>query len=358
MYRIPMAFVLLAISFLPSVAEAQDECGSVSIQHAGGNLHTSCDGGLPTTHPVSGSVSWNVSGSTQCKGASFGSNWAPATKNGPAAGINVNLSGQCGCPPSYVGASTPLDGEHYDARVDYRTSCAIVAGTCQCVNQAAWSHVYTAATCTSSFCCSTEGACTSGGDRWDSTGCTCLMSPLLLNLEGRGVALSTVAEGVLFDLAPGSTLERVAWPLDTARVAFVVDDIDGNGRIDGGQELLGSASPQAYAGERNGFNALALYDSNGDGIIDGRDPAFDRLMLWFDVNRDGRTQVGELVRLSEKGVLSLSLRYRAVERVDDAGSILAYQARAFATRSGGPGVRPLWLYDVFLAYERTDETAP
>ena len=36
-------------------------------------------------------------------------------------------------------------------------------------------------------------------------------------------------------------------------------------------------------------NNLAWLDSNGDGKLDARDPAFAALRVWVDVNSDGRT---------------------------------------------------------------------
>jgi hypothetical protein len=172
----------------------------------------------------------------------------------------------------------------------------------------------------------------------------------MLVLEGSFLGLSAASQGVVFDFSPGPPLERVAWPTQPDIVPFVVEDRNGNGAIDNRSELIGSASPQGSGAERNGFNALSLYDTDGDGVVSPNDAAFSRLQLWFDVNRDGLTQRLELVSLSSAGVIGLSLRYQAVERRDEWGNIIAYRSRAFIRRRGG-GVQSVWLYDPFLRTE-------
>ena len=346
--------VVLAVSLLTAtigapLAEAQS-CGSVATQETGYSGPMSCES-LPPTQPISMSLSWSVSGSTSCSGAYFGSLWYPNAQTGSAGSLNVTASGQCGCPPSIGSPSVGQDGEHFDAQVTSATNCSYSGGNCTCVPQVTGVHVYTAATCTSGFCCSTSDLCTQGGDRWDASTCSCAFSPLLLDLTGDGLVLSSASDGVVFDLRPGGTLERVAWPTSPASTPFVVDDVNGDGQINDGGELLGSASPQSTVGERNGFNALGLYDTNGDGVVTSEDSRFSRLLLWFDSNRDGRSQPSELRTLSSAGVTLLSLRYQEINQRDSHGNIIAYRSRAFATNGGRRGVRRLWLYDVFLRDE-------
>jgi hypothetical protein len=48
----------------------------------------------------------------------------------------------------------------------------------------------------------------------------------------------------------------------------------------------------------NGFRALRLLDSNGDGYISSLDEIFPRLNLWFDRNHNGVGDEGESVALS------------------------------------------------------------
>ncbi len=354
-----MVVLSALVGLLPRVVEAQS-CGTANGQVTTSNFPVSCDPGLPSTHPVSGSATYNVSGSTTCSGTAFGEpgagGWAPATQQGNQ-NVTVNASGQCGCVPSVLSSTTANHDEHIDYKIPYRTNCATPqGGSCGCVNQETVHHVYTAAsTCTGSFCCSTHSVCEGGGNRWDGQTCTCMFSPLMLVLEGSYLGLSSASQGVLFDLSPGPPLERVAWPTQPNIVPFVVDDRNGNGTIDDGGELIGSASPQGNGSERNGFNALALYDTDADGVVSRNDVRFNDSKLWFDLNRDGVTQRRELVTLSDAGVVGLSLRYQTLDRRDEWGNVIAYRSRAFIRNRNG-GMQSVWLYDPVLRTEPAEST--
>jgi hypothetical protein len=130
-------------------------------------------------------------------------------------------------------------------------------------------------------------------------------------------------------------------------------DRNGNGVIDDGSELFGSATPQPNppAGRsRNGFNALAVYDDpanggNGNGLIDPGDAIYDKLLVWIDANHDGVSQPSELKRLRDVHLDRIDLQYRQSKRVDQFGNVFYYRARVWdeAGRLGGR-----WAWDVFL----------
>ena len=61
----------------------------------------------------------------------------------------------------------------------------------------------------------------------------------------------------------------------------------------------------------NGYEALALLDSNRDGKLSGKE--LGDLALWFDKNRDGVSQPGEVKSLSKLGVTAL---YYKPDRTD------------------------------------------
>ena len=61
----------------------------------------------------------------------------------------------------------------------------------------------------------------------------------------------------------------------------------------------------------NGYEALALLDTNHDGKLSGKE--LDALALWFDKNRDGVSQPGEVKSLSALGVTAL---YYKPDRTD------------------------------------------
>jgi hypothetical protein len=158
--------------------------------------------------------------------------------------------------------------------------------------------------------------------------------PLVLDLEGNGIELSSAAEGVRFDLT-GAGATRTAWVVgkDDALLAL---DLDGNGRIDDGRELLGDAFALGGRRARDGFEALALLDDNGDGRVDARDARYAELLLWRDANHDGVSQPGELRPLAKSGIRALEVRSTTRELTDRHGNDLSTQG-TFVWRSGRLG---------------------
>gem|GEM_PF-2404064 len=133
--------------------------------------------------------------------------------------------------------------------------------------------------------------------------------PLALDLDGDGI-VSTRADanwsGPLFDNDGDGIRAATGW-ID-AGDGLLVRDIDGNGLIDSGRELFGDRTLLADGtNAHNGFAALAAMDSNGDGQVDATDADFSSMRVWRDVNGNGTTEAGELLSLSELGIVSLSV---------------------------------------------------
>src|SRR5690606_1887664 len=102
--------------------------------------------------------------------------------------------------------------------------------------------------------------------------------------------------------------ERTGWgsPDD----GLLVHDRNGDGRINNGTELFGNHSILSNGQTaENGFQALAEYDDNGDGVVDAQDASYSRLQVWRDINGNGISDVGELQSLADAGVLSISTDY-------------------------------------------------
>lgn len=163
--------------------------------------------------------------------------------------------------------------------------------------------------------------------------------PLVLDLEGNGVDLTSVNDGEDFDITGDGKKERTAFVQGDD--AFLALDRNGNGRIDGGKELFGDQH-----GAKNGFAELARFDDNRDRVIDHQDAIFHSLRLLHDQDGDGRVSATELSTLSEKGITSLDLGYSEVPwQKDEHGNILAERSRY-----KGPEGRQGDLLDVWVGY--------
>ena len=147
-----------------------------------------------------------------------------------------------------------------------------------------------------------------------------LSSPLALDLNGDGVQTMGIEQGVQFDLLATGSAQNVGW-LD-GQDGWLALDLDDNGRIDSGAELLGSSTRLADGSlARDGWQALAQHDGNADGVIDLRDEVFLDLKVWVDANSNGQTEAGELRSLADLQIVSLDLNHAGGEIAQN-GNIL------------------------------------
>lgn len=170
---------------------------------------------------------------------------------------------------------------------------------------------------------------------------TCIGSPLVLDLEGDGVELTSAAEGVTFNLT-GHGSARTAW-VRGADDALLVLDRNGNGSIDHGAELFGEAAAA------DGFAALARLDrpqmgGNGNGLLDQDDLMFDQLQLWADRDTNGISRPDELRSLREAGITGLQVSgTRQGHLMDGHGNDLSLRA-SYLRSDGSSGM----LVDVYF----------
>lgn len=106
-------------------------------------------------------------------------------------------------------------------------------------------------------------------EQWDPVQCLCLYinpgSPIVVELVGTGLKLTSAADGVRFDIRGDGRLLQIAWTARDSQAAFLALDRNGNGRIDNGKELFGNFTMQPPSDSRNGFVALAEYDKQSNG---------------------------------------------------------------------------------------------
>jgi hypothetical protein len=276
-------------------------------------------------------------------GVYYGPNAVWATCGSHAAGTWL---GDC----EVLGACTPTQTNNYQCE---STSCVIIVnGQVTQTNHA-------------TICTPVQG-CANGGDPaldkqcTPETGCptcpgykvcpaTCHVSPIIIDLSGNGFALTNAENGVAFDISGSGLPVQMGWTAKGADNAFLALPGD-DGEVHNGQQLFGSFTPQPKSDTPNGFAALAVYDTNHDGVIDAKDPIWPRLRLWIDTDHNGVAETNELHTLPSLGVNSLSLHYEESRKTDQYGNQFRYHALvdpgSHNAYSGGRVA-----YDVFFVSE-------
>ncbi|MBX3160684.1 MAG: hypothetical protein KF773_32255 [Deltaproteobacteria bacterium] len=162
-------------------------------------------------------------------------------------------------------------------------------------------------------------------------------TPLVAAFDGEPIELAVSTGRERFAFVPGEPMAS-DWP--TATTPWIARDLDGDGAITSGAELFGSSTVLGGgATARNGFEALAALDANGDGVIDARDPAFAELLLWSDRNGDHRSSPDELRPLSSV-ITSIPLAHTLDPRCNARGAcegergVLGWRDATGAARTG------------------------
>ena len=198
-----------------------------------------------------------------------------------------------------------------------------------------------------SACDDTEAYCRAPGSNGDNTA-----SPIIIDVDRNGYHLTSVDDGVLFDIDGDGSLDRVGWTRAESEDAFLALDRNGNGRIDDGRELFGNYTP-AHPGLRsftaaNGFEALRFLEGPSYGpaerneSLNVRDSAYGKLVLWTDRNHNGLSEPDELQPVSAAGLLEIGTDYKTARRRDAFGN--EFRQRAKVRWQDGEA----FAYDVWL----------
>ncbi len=146
-------------------------------------------------------------------------------------------------------------------------------------------------------------------------------TPLILDLNGDGVHTTTLDKGVVFDIQGNGQSVQTAWV--DATDGLLALDLNNDGLINNGTELFGDSTRLGSVNKaQDGFQALAQYDGNQDGVIDGLDAVFANLKVWVDANQNGMSEASELRSLAQLGVQSLQLAAMPGTQMDN-GNLLA-----------------------------------
>jgi hypothetical protein len=156
-----------------------------------------------------------------------------------------------------------------------------------------------------------------------------------LNDEAESFTMTSIEQGVTFDIDGDGDRNQIAWPEAGTEVAILALDVDGDGRITSGQEIFGS---QTLAGARNGCNALTrLFKSTGaplSGSIRHGHVFYEQLLLWVDRNHNGVSEPEELRRARDL-FTAIGLGYSGVGWRDGHGNRVRYEGWT-ELRTDGP----------------------
>ena len=155
-----------------------------------------------------------------------------------------------------------------------------------------------------------------------------VVDPMFLDLNKDGVLGTTsVLDGIYFDHEGDGFAESSAW-VDKEDGVLVIDK-NNDGKIDNGNEVFGDNYVKLNGRKaKNGFEALADLDSNGDGKITSADGEFDKIKVL-----KGN---GELVSLDELGIVSINLNKTEVNKEDGNKNVLVYEG-TFVYEDGSTG---------------------
>lgn len=165
--------------------------------------------------------------------------------------------------------------------------------------------------------------------------------PLALDLDNDGIETIAInpAAPILFDHNGDGSPSATGWLKGDD--GWLVNDLDQDGKITSGKELLGVDTDITVGGvtrkATTGFEALRALDTHQDGdgknLFDSRDAAFSQLRIWQDKNQNGVTDAGELSTLSALGIVSIQLQETTTNV--DLGGGNSITGKALVTRRVG-----------------------
>tara|TARA_R110002110_G_scaffold257491_1_gene473476 strand:- start:2414 stop:3985 length:1572 start_codon:yes stop_codon:yes gene_type:complete len=148
--------------------------------------------------------------------------------------------------------------------------------------------------------------CVQEYDSYDEDCLSCELertAPVVLDLDMDGLELTSVENGVLFDVDEDGVLEHTSWvsPDD----ALLVYDIGNNENVTNVNEF---AFANWHEDANTDLEGLQLaFDTNQDGKLNSADSGWDKMGLWQDANQNGQTDDGEFLTLADVGIVELDL---------------------------------------------------
>ncbi|MCP4933101.1 MAG: tandem-95 repeat protein, partial [bacterium] len=127
--------------------------------------------------------------------------------------------------------------------------------------------------------------------------------PIVIDLNSDGVRFFGLGAALaFFDFDSDGFAEQTAWASPEDGILSI--DLNGDGMISTAAEIFAG---DTSAGYEAGYQALRVFDENGDGVIDANDTVYTDLLIWQDLNSDGVSDEGELQSLADWQISSISL---------------------------------------------------
>jgi hypothetical protein len=156
------------------------------------------------------------------------------------------------------------------------------------------------------------------------------ITPIVFSLHPPAHLRSLLAprKRVAFDLRGYGRRER--WPWVKPGAAFLVWDPESRGNITSARQLFGGYTFEIF--RKDGFEALAALDNDGDGQLTGDE--LQGVRVWIDANGDGQCEPCEVHDLCEFGITSIAVRATSHDGPHPAN------LHGIALRDGG--TLPMW----------------
>jgi hypothetical protein len=140
------------------------------------------------------------------------------------------------------------------------------------------------------------------------------------------------------------------------KAPLLVYDPNKTGKVSSARQLFGNityggvttnvadfGSGNLRATWENGYQALALLDADNNGKVDGDE--LDSVSLWFDANRNGSSEEGEVRPISSEGITSLFFKNPQSLNTKDVGLTVGFERTINGKVSTGMTVD--WYTEVF-----------
>ncbi|MFA5969200.1 MAG: hypothetical protein WC816_08165 [Sphingomonas sp.] len=166
-------------------------------------------------------------------------------------------------------------------------------------------------------------------------------APIVLDLDGNGVALTSIGAAARFDLNGDGIRDASSWI--SSGDAFLFLDRNHDGSVSGVEEL-------SFVGDKAGatsdLDGLGAFDTNADGQLSADDAAFQDFGLWRDADGNGQVGIGEILTLASAGIEAINLSRSPTNSAWAWGSGVVLNNGNFTYADGSTGS----LADVALAY--------